>query len=336
MKQYKTIDIAKYILSVGILILHTGMLWNLKYGFYYINLVLRIAVPFFFVVAGYFFNKNTKKYGINNSLKKYISRLILPYIFFSTLYILLEYFAQHQSIQYIFQEFLKMISGNPINIMWFSGSLIWSLIIIAKLKDKKKIKYSLIIALLLYIIGLLFNTYEFILQNYNNELLVALKEVFRSNRCFWFVGYLYTAIGYLIGEYEFKNYKHYKNYLVVIISFLLLVLEVKYIKTKFDLGLIIEFDYYLSHLIFIPSLVILLLNSRLDKYIDADTTILRGMSTTIYNIHFVFLYLFVIIEQRYNLLVLLSFKNYVIILLTAIFAFIINNYGNKKLKRLLS
>lgn len=231
------------------------MLLQFKYGYYGVTLILRLAVPFFFVVAGYFFAKNAKKNGLEETKNKYVKRLLIPYLFWGTATIIVECIARNYFLQAYISIFFRLLTtGDRIGIMWFSGALIWSIIIISKLKTKKQLKISIVISLILFIIGLLFNTYNFVLYFRFPELSNALANVFCNNRSFWFVGYLFTSIGYFMGSYGIKDYNRKTNYIVLFISIILLVLEVHYIheKLNYTRG---EYDFFLSHILLIPSLV---------------------------------------------------------------------------------
>ena len=201
----QTIDYLRLFFIIGILFIHTGLCYALPYGYYILTIIFRLGIPFFFITSGYFYGKQDNGFDRNNLKNNYLKKLIPPYIFWGTLYLILEFLInQNKSLLFLVSNTFKMFLGSFSNVMWYSGSLIWSIIILSNIKNKKQLIISIVISFLLYLIGLLFNTYNFVLIFHYTELYDALITTFTQNRSFWFVGFMYVAIGYYIGKY-FKN-----------------------------------------------------------------------------------------------------------------------------------
>ena len=96
----------------------------------------------------------------------------------------------------------------------------------------------------------------------------------------------------------FKNYKNTQKQIVaLIISFIFLVLEVCIVKSHIDL--VIEHDFYFSHIALIPTLFLIISNISIDfKY---DTRIFRDLSTFVYYFHFLIIYLFIYLNDYKNI-----------------------------------
>ena len=91
MKQYKSLDIAKFICAILIIILHTAPFSSyskiLTFGFR--NIVTVIAVPFFFATSGFLLFKKVESLedrARDSYIKKYLSRLIIMYLIWSAVY----------------------------------------------------------------------------------------------------------------------------------------------------------------------------------------------------------------------------------------------------------
>lgn len=87
--------------------------------------------------------------------------------------------------------FWFIFTGRSQSVMWFVGALITSCIILMHVKDERKLRISLTIALILYGVGLLFNTYAFLINNENFGFLYNfLVHNFTNNSNAFFEGYL--------------------------------------------------------------------------------------------------------------------------------------------------
>ena len=84
--KYRNINLAKFIFAFCVIALHTsvstGQVSNLA-EFVFKHIFCRLAVPFFFFSAGYFFFFSANKMGDLqfDVLKKYICRLVAAYFF---------------------------------------------------------------------------------------------------------------------------------------------------------------------------------------------------------------------------------------------------------------
>ena len=285
------LDIFKLLLSFFVVFIHTGLLSYVSYGIFIKDIVFRLAVPFFFVCSGYYFSKNESK------SKKYFKKLIIPYVILSPIYTLVSKFLFNYNFSFIKSEFVRFIFGCPQNIMWYSGTLFLTLVILKKIKLKKVLISSILISLILYVIGLSFTTYNWILILHYPKLSSFFSKIFLSNRNILFVGFLFTSIGYYMGKY-LKNTKNTQKQIVaLIISFIFLVLEVCIVKSHIDL--VIEHDFYFSHIVLIPTLFLIISNISIDfKY---DTRIFRDLSSFVYYFHFLIIYLFIFLNDYKNI-----------------------------------
>ncbi|MDE6476119.1 MAG: acyltransferase, partial [Erysipelotrichaceae bacterium] len=87
-EKYEMIDLIKYICSILVIVIHTspGLPYSRPLNFFLINIIGRIAVPFFFIANGYFMSKNLQQKG-NVYFKQYIKSLIKIYLLWSLVYL---------------------------------------------------------------------------------------------------------------------------------------------------------------------------------------------------------------------------------------------------------
>ncbi len=294
MKEKGTINILKFLFALGIIALHSGFLLETNYGFFIHALLFRLGVPFFFICSGYFMGNINK-----TNFLKYLKKIIPLYLILSIFYLILNLLRFNcLTAGNIINGLWYIIIGKSQSIMWYVGALITSTIILLHLNNKKKLKVALIISLILYIIGLSFNTYAFLIKENSFKFLYDfLVQKFENNSNAFFLGFLYIGMGYYIRNYyEVKDAHKNKirNIILLIIGFAILITEVGLIKEHLDL--VSNYEYYLSHLIIIPSLFNLSLNTKL----VLKTSYLRKTSTYIYYFHYAIIILLIKLRDSYN------------------------------------
>lgn len=121
----KKIDILKFIMSFLVIIIHVFCSPDVRYetssyiGFYTVNTICRLAVPFFFLCSGYFCNIH--------SLKT-VKRLTLLYVIWSIIYYPINEFSL---VQFLFK-------GSVFH-LWYIAYSIWGLLLIYFLSKKVSI-----------------------------------------------------------------------------------------------------------------------------------------------------------------------------------------------------
>ena len=325
---YDLIDILKFFFACCVVMIHTQFSRKIGNGFFLQEMIFRLAVPFFFVTSGYLFKKKTSV-----ELKKNLKKFGIIYILGSFIYMFLTYLKYDFGYTFIFDQILRILFLSADSVMWFIGSLIFSIILVFHLgKNKKKIIISLIIAFILYLFGLFFTTYSFIPKNeFFTELSNYLSKTFYSNRNPIFSGYLYFGIGYFIGQF-LNDYKlSLKQLLIFIpINLFLLILESKLIYQ--NVTNLIEYDFLIMH---IPTIILIFLIIKNIKSLPINTIKIRKISMIMYYIHVAILFMYqYLINNNYLKININSKKLDLIVLLTSIISSwlisIVINYIRKK------
>lgn len=325
MKEKGTINILKFLFALGIVALHSGFLLETKYGFYIHTVLFRLGVPFFFICSGYFVgNINKTKFS------KYMKKIIPTYLLLSIFYLIVNMLRFDSfTAENIINGVWYILIGKSQSIMWYVGALITSTIILLHLNNKKKLQIALIISLILYIIGLSFNTYAFLIKENSFKFLYDfLIQKFENNSNAFFLGFLFVGIGYYIRNYYKGKDTHknkIRNIILLIIGFAILIAEVNLIKKHIDL--VSNYEYYLSHLIIIPCLFSLSLSTKL----VLKTDYLRKISTYIYYFHYAIIIFLIKLRDSYNFVKLNNPKTFyfITVVITIIISTILYIIKNK-------
>lgn len=316
MKNNSTINFLKLFFALGIVALHTGFLLDIQNGFYIHAIIFRLGVPFFFLTSGYYLAAKNQNNDAATFLK-YIKRLIYLYIPLSILYMLLNMFRYNNfSPSALLNDMWFIFTGRSQSVMWFVGALIISVLILMHLKEKNKLKIALKVASLIYIIGLLFNTYAFVLNNqYFGFLYQFLIQTFSNNSNALFEGFLFVGLGYYLNKFH-KTDGIKKNIIFIVIGFIILLVETIIVHKHIES--VTNYEYYFSHLILIPN--IFLLATKLN--FNFNSLLIRKLSSYIYYFHYIFIVVLIWINSLYpnNLLNNSNYFYLITILITSIFS----------------
>ncbi|WBA41979.1 acyltransferase family protein [Hymenobacter canadensis] len=142
-----TIDAFRLLGALSVVALHV------PYGDMNNSLVLGIrmwgrwAVPFFFLLSGYFFEQNYAKIG-DMQFAKTIRNLLSIFIVANAIYIVSYFFTGEKNI-YNLADFHNLDNGVAGH-LWFIGSMVFAYVVFVYVLKKIDVKYYILIALILY------------------------------------------------------------------------------------------------------------------------------------------------------------------------------------------
>lgn len=207
-QEWHAIDFCKFICAIMVVAIHCPPLddFSTILSFVLKNIFCRVAVPFFFIAAGFFFkNKiNQRKKAVG-----YVSRLLILYIIYTIIYMPLAW-------KLGWMNDLKTYIRKSIMIrsyihLWFFVALIMAVILLYFFVNQLRMtdKILVFVAVILYIIGVIGNAYVTILPSdiQNNVWISAYYKYFETTRNGIFFGFPLVSIGYLIGKNKNKIYK---------------------------------------------------------------------------------------------------------------------------------
>jgi len=215
-----------------------------KYLYCLINGTARFAVPYFFIVSGYFFAISSRSYASPLVRWRILAvRIGLAYIFWVTLYsVIPQKHVREFGLIYALTEHLNvtltflitkpiqfLVSGNRTP-LWFLSSLIISSGLVVLLISIRKSNYIIPIGVMLYIIGLFGQGYAY---------LFSLSAIMPNTREGPFFGTLLFALGWDSAKNQKISLR--VALLYVIVGFLIQFVEIILLKVACNAP--IE-DYY--------------------------------------------------------------------------------------------
>lgn len=171
MKRNTTIDLAKYIGSLLIIGIHTNLCADLNetVGFVIVDIICRLAVPFFVVSTGYFLVAQSDEDQRENitQLRRQGAKLIKLYFIWTILYLIFsiplwirnDWFSPWAFVDYA----IGSVKNGSYYHLWYILSLIYAMPIIYILLPALKRNYLIPISVGLYAIMLLFYSYNWCL-----------------------------------------------------------------------------------------------------------------------------------------------------------------------------
>lgn len=246
-----TIDIFRYVCAIMVVMIHVCPLeeFSGNLGFITSNIIPRIAVPFFFIVSGYYYIQKLE----NNEkiFTKYICGLIKIYLIWSVVYFTVNFveWGYKDIIGFIMDSFLKLFVLGSYYHLWFFPAMIVT-VCIATVAFKVGAKRLLIpLSIVFYIIGCLGTSYYSIGaglpvlgQLFNMEQFLIVRRIF-------LMGFPFFCCGYLIFKVEDKLKKLISNRtMIVVLGFAVIVwlLEIwMVIKCGFQINIVITPGLYL-------------------------------------------------------------------------------------------
>lgn len=289
-KENTAIDIAKLFFAYCIIAIHTVLFLDVHHGLWWFNnhMIWRLAVPFFFLTSGYFFNadkKDPNKFSGGGLLPVQVKRLIVPYFFWSAVCIIISA-VNLRSID-IKGILFGYITADPGAAMWYVGAIIISMCILKFIRKKKHLQAVVGISAVVYFAGLLLGSYSGILRGTAAEpfLQKYYFDIFHDTNNVFFFGFPFFSFGYYIRQYGIpKPLRKKKNCIIAAVAFYVLLFAELLLVSKL---LPEPIDGSYKFFVFLPffeiSLLCLLLQTEIRLNFDAK--ILRKLSTGIYFSH---------------------------------------------------
>lgn len=296
-KNYYAIDIAKFISALLVICIHTGPLLdiNSEANFVLVQIISRIAVPLFFIISGFlFFQKIDLRREWNDDeniqiLKHYLGRLFKIYLLWTILYLPFTWWMMHSgdgvSVEAILRYVRDFFFTGSFYHLWFLPALMLSVFIVYFMVSTLKIRKTIVISLLLYLIGMMGNVYPALLKEVPiiNMIWKGYSEIFVTTRNGLFFGMIFISLG----AYFAKQHMYLKQPVIIIgflVSLAALFVECYAIRSA---GFMSDLaSMYLSLLPCVCFLFLFLVHVQLEDRKIYKT--LRSMSLLIYVSHIMF------------------------------------------------
>ncbi len=235
-RQFPAIDIMKLLCAILVVAIHTHPLSSinniLNYGLVFY--VAKLAVPFFFVAAGYFCFRKTQL--ANFDIKKpiaYAKRIFILYLVWSVIYLpQVGYYSIYEHEKGIIWGILDSVKTflfvGYYHLWYLLATAIAVTIISVALYKKIKLRNILIVGFIFYVVGLLGLSYFELLRPLEGTVLWTIFKlyamVFATTRNAFFEGILFVGIGAM---FAYRKIEIKKNIAICgfVISMVLLLIE---------------------------------------------------------------------------------------------------------------
>ena len=237
MKQYKTVDLFKFICAFLIIVLHTAPFSSysklLTFGFR--NVVTVVAVPFFFVASGFIafskINSLETEEEKNKYMIKHSKRLVLMYLIWSAIYFVfvLINWIQNGFTGWALLEYVKdfFFDGSFLTI-WFLPAVLTATLIVFFLRKKLSYKTIFLIAIPFYIFTLFGSSYYGLIDNVSivgniYDAYYSFFDSIKNGVCF---GFIYVALGaYIAQNKDNIKIKNSHSIIAIAVCWVLLAIE---------------------------------------------------------------------------------------------------------------
>lgn len=342
--EYDTIDLLRFLFSFLVIAIHyppfSSINIYLNYGV--TQYLARIAVPFYFISTGYFIAQKAKICTVEykqDVLVKYVKQYIKLYLIWTIIY--LPWIIKDEIISNSHGPLIGVIlwivhfifSGSYWH-LWYINALIWSVVIlIILLKLKFSITKICVISFILYIVGLLGESYFGILRLLQNNDLIwtflkSVKLIIGTTRNGLFFGLLFVGLGFLIGAGKVKIFKPIFNVWGFIVSLLILLIE-SYFLIKIDFARANDMYLLLIPTTYFLFILTLSIHINLGKY----NKFFRKIYSYIYLIHPMVINIFIAILSWNGVMEFNSFLSYCIITIMTVVLSICTIFIKRKLIR---
>lgn len=293
-KRYNAVDLTKFIMSLLVIVIHVHPLGHGHdseiANFYIMNLLPRLAVPFFFVISGFFLYKKTTlpQFTLSPS-KAYLLKLLRLYLIWSVIYFPCSIdgiFYAGDGVFFGALRFVRdMFLGSYVH-LWYLASTIMAVLVISLLL-RAGLKPALIMAIssVLYLVGLLAQTWFGLIRPLQTltpgfwDFLRGFEPYILSTRKGIFSSMIFVGIGMLFAYYKF-NISRRLAYCGFFVSLALTFVE---IHTVSVFGMAREYDFCVMLVPTVFFLVYIVLNTGLKD--SPVYPFLRSMSTLVYFLH---------------------------------------------------
>lgn len=287
---YQWVDVLKFVFCICIIALHTAFI-PAPVGYWIEKCLFRIAVPFFFVVSGFFLSKSCRERGTGMAIKRYCLRLLKILLAFSIIWILqywIDCSLSQIGIARILIQTIQHILFHPKNGLWFVQACIVGALLLLPFLQRDRYYPAVLIGLALYSFALLCNNYYFLIHDTKLQTVVdTYMRLCLGPHNGVFVGFLYLSLGAVVEKYSDKDIP--KTSIRLGICYVVYVIEIVIISkyaSEADDG-----AFYFMQVLVAPLLLSLVISIS-GCFNAVHTVLLRKLSTGMYLLHMPLIWLY--------------------------------------------
>ncbi len=310
-KNIASADILKFIMSVLVVATHTSLFAP------YLTPLVRLAVPVFFMLSGYFFFSKVNCLGLYAQKKAYLKKSVTH-----NLKLYAFWFIALSPVTFYIRDYFSSgaLSGgarlikdfflaSTFQSSWYITALVFGLIFIFFLSQKMGNTALIIIGIIFYIPALLSSNYRFVAETGESAeiLYTAFTDIFSLPCRNSFVSLIYLSLGKSLAEKGERPFKK-KDGFLCLLFFVLLVFE--YLALRFGRVQIKDTDCF----IMLPACAYYICKAALPLNVSCSLSgVLRKVSTISYCVH---MPVFMIIGKICLTLDIPNFGNIIVFALT--------------------
>ncbi len=288
-KEFIAVDYMKLICALLIVGLHTNVFKSIngEAAFLFNEIISRIGVPFFFLASGFFV---AGKLEDKSRLLLYIKRILGLYLIYTLLYLpqmILVWKREGRAYKEWIIIFLrKFFCVGSYGQLWYFAGLVTAVLLLYLMVKVLKLPVSVnfIIALLLYVVGVLGSAYKtwFASLPAIRNILLGYYDIFETTRNGVFLGLIFVMTGYYLRIYADKIRNVRKYFWGAVLFFGVLVVEGYFARQQ---GTTEGFDMTFSLLPFSICLFIAICSVGMaQQHMDAGKKV-RNIATLIFGFH---------------------------------------------------
>lgn len=217
-ENYNILDLTKFVFAFAVIAIHTHLLDGLEGNFVAaLRIVENLAVPFFFIVSGFFLGGKISVVNEFEVYKHYICRFLKMYMIWCFVYlpinIYYELIVYKFSLGFTVFDLIRgwlLVGENPYSwpLWYLLASAVAVLLIYIFRKFKCRFPIILLCSLVLFVIGYCYTTYHDVLYNLNpflHNIMLLYDKTFRTTRNGFFEGLTYIILGLLLARWNSKK-----------------------------------------------------------------------------------------------------------------------------------
>ena len=288
---YHTVDVAKLVAAILVVAIHSQPFTGLT-EIVAVRYMARMAVPFFFLASAFFFFKRPKE---RQSWRHYVRRLLLLYLFWFVIElpitVLHAFIEPNASFSQNLMHFVRnLFFGSTFYGSWFLTALVECIPAICLLSKVLRTSVLCAIGVVLYAVVVLFTYYQGFFPETWQQLARSMGHIETT----FLAAFAFCAFGKWIAENEdfVRNARNLNPLLGL--SLVLGLIEVVVVNSMNPPS---ANDCYFMLLVMVPLMFVFLL--RHEAHADADYRRLRMYSTVMYFSHFVFVFIFVVVNKHF-------------------------------------
>ena len=278
---FKMLNVMKLVCAILVVMIHTMFFFSISEALWVGTSlgICRVAVPFFFILSGYFYYNLKDDTSRNNQIKKY-GVIFLKLVCVEALILLpmvISFFFQGNILMLVKNMLLIGVTGS----LWYISSMVIGLIFINELLKKNKYLSLIVLSGLFFAFGLMGDSYAGI---FTGTVVEDMTFIYRGIFTMMQVGITcsvpFLTIGILINRLNLIEKVKKVNLLLPLGIIILLIETFILYKT----GIAVDYNMYVSLLFVGPLLFIWTMKSNF-KVSDKTSELCKRYSLLVYVLH---------------------------------------------------